>query len=120
MDAAGRQESYARRPATLIAFERPSPRSYTTAVLLSSIVGFVGLQHFYLKRWFEGALDLGLSVGWIWAAVAGEWLWFSLFLVADGAHAFVVTIQLLTGNFRDGDGLRVCYPGQRLRARHLE
>jgi hypothetical protein len=29
-------------------------------------------------------------------------------------HALVVTIVLFTGNFRDGEGRIVCYPGQKL------
>ena len=35
-------------------------------------------------------------------------------LLLDVGHAFVVTIQLLTGSFRDGAGRLVTYPGQRL------
>jgi TM2 domain-containing membrane protein YozV len=99
--------------------EDSSPRSYATAVTLSSIFGFVGVQHFYLGRWGEGMLDLVLTVGWIWAAAAEHWVLFAAFLIADGAHALWVTIALLTGNFRDGQGLRVCYPGQRTSPRQI-
>jgi TM2 domain-containing membrane protein YozV len=120
MDAARRQESSAWRPARVLELEQRSRRSYTTAVVLSSIFGFVGIQHFYLGRWGEGLLDVGLTIGWISALLTGHVLWLLLFLVADGGHVFVVTIMLLTGNYRDGDGLRVCYPGQRLAPRLIE
>ncbi len=120
MDAAGSQRTALAQPASVVRLEQPSPRSYTTAVVLSSIFGFVGIQHFYLKRWGEGLIDLGLTAGWLWAIFAGEGLWLLFFLVADVGHAFVVTIMLLTGSYRDGDGLRVCYPGQRLAGRPIE
>lgn len=92
----------------------PSPKSYATAVVLSALLGFVGLQHLYLRRWGEAALDLGLTLGWIVAFAAGEPLLGVAFLVADGAHALGTTILLLIGRFKDGEGRLVCYPGQRL------
>jgi hypothetical protein len=76
----------------------------------------VGVQHFYLGRHLEGILDVGLTLGWIACFATGDLLTGSLFLLADLGHAFVVTIRLLTGNFRDGQGRVVCYPGQRLGA----
>lgn len=93
---------------------RVSPKSYGTAVSLSAVFGFLGIQHFYLGRVGEGLLDVGLSLGWLWLFATGEVALGVLFLVADGVHALVVTILLLTGNFRDGQGRIVCYPGQRL------
>jgi TM2 domain-containing membrane protein YozV len=89
------------------------------AVSLSSALGWVGAQHFYLGRWAEGLLDVGLTLGWIAAFAAGELLWGVLFLVADLGHALVATILLLTGSYRDGEGRRLCYPGQRLRPRSI-
>lgn len=97
--------------------EVPSPKSYATAVILSSVVGFVGGHHFYLGRWVEGLLDLGLSIAWIYCFAREEMVLGFVFLVADFGHALIVTIMLLTGNFRDGDGRRVCYPGQQLKTR---
>jgi TM2 domain-containing membrane protein YozV len=94
-----------------------SPKSYGTAVILSSVLGFAGVHHFYLGRWAEGVLDLGLTIGWIFCFFWGEPLLGVLFLVADFGHSFVVTIMLLTGNFRDGEGRRVPYPGQQLTSR---
>ncbi len=95
--------------------EMPSEKSYATAVILSSVFGFLGIQHFYLGRIVEGVLDLGLSIGWMTCAAMGEPLWAVLLGVADFGHSFVVTIQLFTGNFRDGEGRRVPYPGQKFK-----
>jgi TM2 domain-containing membrane protein YozV len=95
---------------------QPSRRSYATAVALSSVFGFVGIQHFYLGRWGEGLLDLGLSLGWLLSFAHGEIFLGVVLLMLDGIHAFTVTIMLLTGNFKDGEGRVVCYPGQRLTA----
>jgi TM2 domain-containing membrane protein YozV len=95
--------------------EVQSRKSYAVAVVLSSLLGWMGMQHFYLGRWAEGLLDIGLSLGWICAFLVGEPLWGVLLLVADFGHAMLATILLLIGSYRDGEGLRVCYPGQRLR-----
>jgi len=65
----------------------------------------------------EGLLDLGLTIGWIYCFATDKWIFGIVFLIADLAHALVVTIMLLTGNFRDGEGRRVCYPGQQLTSR---
>lgn len=99
---------------TLGPFVQVSPRSYGTVVALSAILGFLGIQHFYLGRWGEGILDLALSLAWFVCFALGEPLLGFAFLLADGGHALVVTIMLLTGNFRDGQGRIVAYPGQRL------
>ncbi len=91
-----------------------SEKSYGTAVALSAVFGFLGIQHFYLGRLGEGLLDLGLSVGWLVCFVWGSAGLGVLLLALDFGHSTVVTILLLTGNFRDGQGRRVCYPGQKL------
>ena len=96
------------------AARQPSPKSYVRAVVLSSVFGFVGVQHFYLGRIAEGLLDVGLTIGWIVSFAVGQPLWGVAFVVLDVAHAFAVTILLFTGNFKDGDGRIVCYPGQKL------
>lgn len=93
---------------------QPSRRKYSTAVVLSAVFGFVGIQHFYLGRFGEGILDLGLTAAWIYCFATAQFLLGVAFLIADFAHALMVTIMLLTGNFRDGDGHVVCYPGQKL------
>ena len=93
---------------------QPSQKSYSKAVILSAVFGFVGVQHFYLGRLGEGILDLGLTTAWIYFFATGRPLLGVLFLIADLVHALTVTIMLLTGNYRDGDGHVVCYPGQKL------
>jgi TM2 domain-containing membrane protein YozV len=93
----------------------PSSKSYVKAVVLSSVFGFVGVQHFYLGRVGEGLLDVGLTVGWIGSFVTGHPLLGIAFVGLDIAHALGVTILLFTGNFKDGNGRVVCYPGQKLK-----
>jgi TM2 domain-containing membrane protein YozV len=94
--------------------EIPSEKDFGTAVSLSAVFGFLGIQHFYLGRWGECLLDLGLSLGWIYSFASGRPILGMLFLIADFGHALAVTIQLFTGNYRDGEGRLVCYPGQKL------
>ena len=93
---------------------RRSPKSYGIAVALSGIFGFVGVQHFYLGRWFEGLVDVSLSIGWIYCFAIGEPLWAMALMVLDFGHSTIVTIMLLVGAFEDGQGRRVCYPGQKV------
>ena len=92
----------------------PSEKSYVVAVCLSSVFGIIGLQHFYLKRNLQGFIDIGLTIGWIYCFISGEILLGVVLLAADVAHSITVTILLLTGTYRDGDGKYVCYPGQQL------
>ncbi len=95
--------------------ETPSDKSYGIAVALSAVFGVVGVQHFYLGRWLEAAIDLGLAFLTIALFFMGEPLWALLVGAIDALHTFIVTIMLLTGSFRDGEGKLVCYPGQRLK-----
>jgi TM2 domain-containing membrane protein YozV len=94
--------------------EQRSPKDYVVAVALSGVFGILGIQHFYLGRYLEGICDLGLSITGYYFLMNGEVGLGVLALFIDGIHTIVVTIMLLTGSFRDGDGYRVCYPGQRL------
>jgi len=95
--------------------ETPSEKSYAIAVSLSAVFGVVGIQHFYLGRWLEAFIDLGLAIATIALFIAGEPLLALLFGAIDAIHTFIVTIMLLTGSFRDGRGRLVCYPGQKLK-----
>ena len=95
--------------------EQPSDKSYTIAVCLSAIFGVVGIQHFYLERWLEAILDLGLFIATIYFFVTGQFLLAVLCGATDALHTFIVTIMLLTGTFRDGRGKLVMYPGQKLK-----
>ena len=94
--------------------ETPSEKSYAIAVSLSAVFGVVGIQHFYLGRWLEATIDLGLAILTVFFFLTGEPLTALLFGAIDALHTFIVTIMLLTGSFRDGQGRLVCYPGQRL------
>ena len=99
----------------LAAREELSDKSYTIAVCLSGIFGVVGIQHFYLGRWVEGTIDLGLLIATYYFFLNGELLLAVLTGTIDGLHTLIVTIMLLTGSFRDGKGRLVPYPGQRLK-----
>jgi hypothetical protein len=95
-------------------FGRRSSKSYARAVVLSGVLGFIGLQLFYLGRIGEGLIDVGLTIAWIYCFFAGLAAWGVLFLACDLGHSLIVTVLLLTGNFRDSHGRIVAYPGQRL------
>ncbi len=95
--------------------ERPSEKSYVIAVCLSGIFGVVGIQHFYLGRYVEASLDLGMFIMTAYFFLTGQNGLALLVLTIDAVHTIVVTFMLLTGTFRDGDGRLVCYPGQRLK-----
>jgi len=92
--------------------KKKSEKHYGVAVALSAVFGILGIQHFYLGRYWEGALDVALTIGWIYSLVLGELLLFAVLLGLDLLHSLITTIMLLTGAFRDGEGAYVCYPGQ--------
>ncbi|MEO0974984.1 MAG: hypothetical protein AAFX85_18000, partial [Pseudomonadota bacterium] len=99
----------------ITAMETPSKKSYAIAVSLSAVFGVVGIQHLYLERWFEAFIDITLAIATVVLVLMGQPLWAILVGAIDALHTFVVTIMLLTGSFRDGDGHLVCYPGQKLK-----
>jgi len=92
----------------------PSEKNYAVAVCLSAIFGVMGIHHFYLGRYLEGLIDLGLAILTIVLYLTGHPLWAILVFAIDSLHTFIVTIMLLTGSIKDGQGKLVCYPGQRL------
>jgi len=98
-----------------LARPQPSDKSYVIAVCLSAVFGVVGIQHFYMGRYIEASLDLGMFLLTIYLFLTGQVGYALIVLVVDGLHTFVVTIMLLTGTFRDGEGNLICYPGQRLK-----
>jgi TM2 domain-containing membrane protein YozV len=89
-----------------------SKKSYAVAVCLSAIFGIIGVQHFYLGRHLMGILDVSLSIATFYCFLTGHLLYAGVFFLLDFGHSLVVTIQLLTGSYEDGDGHIVCYPGQ--------
>lgn len=99
--------------------ERPSQKSYATAVCLSAVFGLMGVQHLYLKRWGEAAIDIGLFILTAIFFYNDMPLYAGATLALDMLHSVVVTSMLFTGNYRDGDGDIVCYPGQKLNPKTL-
>lgn len=97
--------------------EQPSEKSYVVAVSMSAVFGVVGFQHFYMGRYLEGLFDLGMFLITVYFFLTGQLLYAFLAFAIDGIHTLIVTIMLLTGSFRDGEGRLICYPGQKLRAR---
>ncbi len=95
--------------------EKCSDKSYAYAVCLSSIFGFIGIQHFYMGRYLEGLVDVWLTAVWVYCFFFGGSVVLGVIaLAADLIHTFIVTIMLLTGSFKDGEGKIICYPGQEL------
>jgi TM2 domain-containing membrane protein YozV len=94
--------------------EDPSTRSYTVSVCLSGIFGILGIHHFYLGRWIHGLFDLSLSIIGFYLIFSGEPLAGYAVLFVDLVHTVIVTYWLLTGQYRDGQGRRVLYPGQKI------
>jgi len=89
-----------------------SKKSYGTAVALSGIFGILGIHHFYLERWGMGIFDLGLSIIGLTLILLGN-PWGMLFLLVDFIHTIFVTVKLLIGDYKDGYGKIIPYPGQK-------
>ena len=89
-----------------------SQKSYAIAVTLSAIFGILGIQHFYLERWFLGIFDLSLSITGFILLSEGHMLGLGL-LAIDAIHTLIVTYKLFVGEFKDGHGKIVAYPGQK-------
>lgn len=91
-----------------------SSKNYGTAVCLAGIFGILGIHHFYLGRWLHGLFDLSLSVIGITLIVLDQLFLGWALLIADIIHTIAVTIMLLIGSYKDGQGKTVTYPGQQL------
>tara|TARA_Y200000002_G_C22122016_1_gene431157 strand:- start:135 stop:422 length:288 start_codon:yes stop_codon:yes gene_type:complete len=94
---------------------RPSPKKYATAVCLSGVFGLLGIHHFYLGRWIHGFIDFLMTIVGFILIAAGLDLPGITILCIDVIHTFVVTILLLVGAYKDGNGDLVTYPGQNLK-----
>jgi hypothetical protein len=92
----------------------PSNKSYAVAVCLSAIFGVMGIHHFYIGRYLEGMVDFTLFVLTMYFWFTGQLGLAALFFIIDGIHTFIITIMLLTGSFKDGEGRIICYPGQKI------
>jgi hypothetical protein len=94
---------------------KPSLKNYATAVCLSGIFGLLGIHHFYLGRWIHGFADFSMTIGGVILIATGLDLLGIIILCIDVIHTFVVTILLLVGAYKDGNGNVVTYPGQNLK-----
>ena len=100
-----------------------SKKSYGTAVCFSGVFGLLGIQHFYLGRYLLGFFDLGLSFGafaFIYLSDSTQGVIFGIFLLAiDVLHSVYVLVKLLAGEYEDGEGHLVMYPGQKIRPENV-
>lgn len=91
-----------------------SSRSYIVAVCLAGVFGTLGIHHFYLGRRLHGCIDMGMFIWALYLIATGRVIPGIAVFGIDFIHGVIVTILLLTGAYRDGDGALVAYPGQRL------
>ena len=91
---------------------KESPKKYVTAVCLSGVFGLLGIHHFYLGRWLHGIADFSMTIGGFIFIATGFDLIGVLILGIDVIHTFIVTILLLIGAYKDGEGHIVTWPGQ--------
>ena len=92
-----------------------SRKNYGVAVALSGIFGILGIHHFYLERWGMGIFDLGLSIAGFTLTAFGFW-WGMLLIGVDVIHTIYVTYKLLVGEYQDGYGKIIPYPGQNVKS----
>ena len=91
-----------------------SQKKYGKAVILSGIFGVIGIHHFYLGRKLMGLLDFSLFVGTILFIYIFDMLLIGItFFIVDLIHTVIVTYWLLTGQYKDGKGKLVAFPGQK-------
>ncbi len=100
-----------------------SEKSYGTAVSFAGVFGLLGIQHFYLGRYLLGFFDLGLSVGafafiFLGGSTEAIIVGMILFLI-DLVHSIYVLVKLLAGEYEDGEGRLVMYPGQKIRPENV-
>lgn len=91
-----------------------SEKRYTTAVILSGIFGIIGIHHFYVGRWGMGLFDFGLFIGTVFIYISGYFIFAGGLFLIDFIHTVIVTYLLLVGQYRDGNGKLIIYPGQQI------
>jgi TM2 domain-containing membrane protein YozV len=94
-----------------------SDKKYAIAVILSGIFGVLGIHHFYCGRIAHGAFDLALAIVGIGLMQSDDLTLFMIGLglfIVDVIHTVVVTYILLVGNYKDGQGKLITYPGQKI------
>ncbi len=94
-----------------------SDKSYVTAAVLTGIFGVLGIHHFYVGRWGHGLFDLLMTIVGVSMIVTADS--FSvlmasgiLLLLLDGIHTVYFMYKLIVGEYRDGNGRLIPYPGQ--------
>ncbi len=92
-----------------------STKNYVTAVILSAVFGTLGVHHFYLGRIGMGIIDFSLTALAITLILLHYPQWGFIIIAIDLVHSLYVTYLLLTGQYPDGEGGIVCYPGQVLK-----
>jgi len=100
-----------------------SEKSYGVAVCFSGVFGLLGIQHFYLGRYLLGFLDLGLSLGalafFIYGTTVTDYVFGAILFLIDMIHSIYVLVKLLAGEYTDGEGRLVMYPGQKVRPENV-
>lgn len=92
-----------------------SQKKYGKAVILSGIFGVIGIHHFYLGRILMGFLDFGLFIATLLFIYIFDTLIIGVtFFTIDLIHTVIVTYWLLTGQYKDGEGKLVTFPGQKI------
>lgn len=91
-----------------------SDKKYVTSVILAGVFGVVGIHHFYVERWGMGLLDFSLFVATVIFYVFGNPLVGVGLFAIDFVHTVIVTYLLLVGQYRDGKGKLITYPGQKI------
>ena len=93
---------------------KKSDKKYATAVILSGVFGTMGIHHFYCERYGMGLFDLALFLFTICFYIVGFPIAAGILLFIDIVHTVIVTYLLLVGEYKDGDGNLICYPGQKI------
>jgi TM2 domain-containing membrane protein YozV len=91
---------------------KKSDKKYGIAVILSAIFGVLGIHHFYLQRYLHGIVDLSMTIGFLYLFFIGSVQLGVIIFLIDVIHTFIITVMLLIGVYKDGEGKVVTYPGQ--------
>lgn len=92
----------------------PSKKSYVVATILAGIFGIIGIHHFYAGRIAMGVLDLSLFIATCFFYISGDFLIAGILFLGDLTHTVLVTYLLLIGQYKDGNGNFIIFPGQKL------
>lgn len=101
-----------------IALDGYSRKSYKIAIILAGVFGLMGIHHFYLRNWLHGLFDFGLFVFGFWFVFISKDPTLNAvgasLIIVDLIHTLIITYQPIVGKCRDGDGLLLIYPGQKV------